>query len=72
MKQILLLVLAVLGLIALVPTESNAQVIVSVNPGYSNGYYYQHHPYYRYHHHGYYTYYHNGRSYHSEHWRNND
>ncbi len=58
MKQYLLLLLAVLGLLASIPTESNAQVSVSVNPGYSRGYYsrgyyYQRQPYYRhyYYHH---------------------
>jgi hypothetical protein len=49
MKQYLLLVLAALGLLALVPTESKAEVIISVNPGHSSGYYYQRQPYYRHH-----------------------
>jgi len=57
MKRYLLLALAVFGLVALVPTESRAQVIISVQPGYSNGYYYQGHgSYYR--HYGYHRYYH--------------
>jgi hypothetical protein len=56
MKQYLLLLLAVLGLIALVPSESKAEVTVVVRPGYSSGYYYQRQPYYR--HHYYHHYYH--------------
>ena len=59
MKQYLLLILAVFGLVALIPTESKAQVRISVGPGYSDrgnqrrayygpsdGYYYQRQPYY--------------------------
>jgi hypothetical protein len=61
MKQYLLLLLAVLGLLACVPTESQAQVAISVNPGYSRGYYYHGQPYYR---HYYYHHY-----YHRRHWR---
>jgi len=43
------------GLLALIPTESKGQVVISVRPAYSNGYYsngyyYQGQPYY---HHGY-------------------
>jgi len=44
------------GLLALIPTESKAQVVISVRPAYSNGYYYQDQPYYQgqpYYHHGY-------------------
>jgi hypothetical protein len=56
MKQYLLLVLTALGLLALLPTESKAQVSISVSPVHSGGYYYQRHPYY--HHHYYHHYYH--------------
>ena len=73
MKQYLPLVLVLLGLVALIPTQSKAQVTISVSPGYSNGYYYQHPSYYRHHRHvGYYTYYHNQRYYRSQHWHDND
>jgi len=44
------MLLAASGLLALIPTESKAQVVISVRPAYSNGYYYQGQPYY---HHGY-------------------
>ena len=47
MKRHLLLLLAAFGFLALIPTESKAQVTISVNPGYSNyGYYYQGQPRY--------------------------
>lgn len=73
MKQLLLLALAVVGLVALIPTESKAQVTISVRPGYSNGYYYQGQPYYyRHHANRYYTYHHNQRYYRSDRWHNND
>ena len=78
MKQFLLLVLAVVGLVALIPTQSKAQVIISVGPGYSNGYYsngyyYQNRPYYyRHHANRYYTYRHDQRYYRSHQWYNND
>jgi hypothetical protein len=78
MKQFLLLVLAVVGLVALIPTQSKAQVTISVGPGYSNGYYsngyyYQGQPYYyRHHANRYHTYYHNERYYRSHQWHNND
>jgi hypothetical protein len=65
MKQYLLLLLAVLGLLACVPTQSQAQVSISVNPGYSRGYYYQGQPYY-YRHPYYHHYYHH--YYHRNHW----
>ena len=60
MKQYLLLVLAALGLLALIPTESKAQVSISVSPARSSGYYYQRQPYHRHH------YYHH--YYHGHHW----
>ena len=83
MKKFLLLVLAVVGLVALIPTQSKAQVTISVGPGYSNGYYpngyypngyyYQGQPnYYRHHAHRYHTYYDNQRYYRSHQWYNND
>jgi hypothetical protein len=87
MKQYLLLVLAVFGLVALIPTESKAQVTISVGPGYSDrgyyqrrayygssaGYYDQRQPYYyREHAYRYHTYRHNQRYYHSHRWHNND
>jgi hypothetical protein len=87
MKQYLLLLLAVFGLVALIPSESKAQVTISVGPGYSDrgdqqrrayygssdGYYYQRQPYYyRGHAYRYYTYRHNQRYYRSHHWHNND
>ena len=55
MKQYFLMLLVASGLLALIPTESKAQVVISVRPAYSNGYYsngyyYQGQPYY---HHGY-------------------
>lgn len=68
MKQYLLLLLAALGLLALIPTESKAQVSISVNPGYSRGYYYQRQPYYR---HYYYRQY-SHHYYHRHHWHNDD
>jgi hypothetical protein len=49
MKQYLLLVLAALGLLALLPTESQAEVSVYVSPARSGGNYYQRHPYYHHH-----------------------
>jgi len=52
MKQFLLLVLSIVGLLALIPSESKAQVIV-VAPGHSGGYYHRH-----YYHHYYHRYYH--------------
>jgi hypothetical protein len=64
MKHYLLLVLAALGLLALVPTESKAQVSISVSPAGSGGYYYQRHPYYHQH------YYHH--YYHHYHWHHYD
>jgi len=64
MKQYLLLVLAALGLLALIPTESKAQVSISVGPARSHGYYYQRQPYYRHH------YYHH--YYHRHHWHHYD
>jgi hypothetical protein len=87
MKQYLLLILAVFGLVALIPTESKAQVTISIGPGYSergyytrrayygssDGYYYQRQPYYyREHAYRYYTYRHNQRYYRSHRWHNND
>ena len=62
---------AILGLLAFIPMESQAQVIISVRPGYSNGYYsngyyyqrrptYYHHVYHRYHY------------YHAHYWHHND
>jgi hypothetical protein len=87
MKQYLPLLLAVFGLVALIPLESKAQVTISVGPGYSDpgdhqrrayygssdGYYYQRQPYYyREHAYRYYTYRHNQRYYRSHHWHNND
>ena len=63
MKQTLLLILAVFALLALFPTQSDAQVTIVVRPGYSNGYYYQGRPYYRHH------YYHH---YYRHHWQYND
>jgi hypothetical protein len=70
MKRPFLLLLAAFGLLALIPTESKAQVSVTVSPGYSNhGYYYQGQPYY---HRGYHRYYyHRNLSYHRWH-RYND
>jgi hypothetical protein len=63
MKQHFLL-LATLGFLALAPTESKAQVSITVSPGYSNhGYYYQGQPYYYRGHHRYYNYHHNQRYY---------
>jgi hypothetical protein len=53
MKQYFTLVLAILGLLALIPSESKAEVIV-VAPGHSGGYYYHRH----YYHHSYHHYYH--------------
>ena len=45
MKKYLFLLLFASGLVALIPTESKAQVTISVGPGYSNrGYYYQGQP----------------------------
>ena len=63
-KYIFLLLFAS-GLVALIPTESKAQVTISVGPGYSNrGYYYQNQPYYyRGQAHKYYSYRHNERYY---------
>jgi hypothetical protein len=87
MKQYLLLLLAVLGLVALIPSEAKAQVTISVGPGYSDrgdyqhrayygssdGYYYQRQPYYyREHAYRYYTYRHNQRYYRSHHRHDND
>ena len=78
MKQFLLLVLAAVGLVALIPTQSKAQVTISVGPGYSNGYYpngyyYQGQPYYyRHHANRYHTYHYNQRYYRSHQWYNND
>lgn len=78
MKQFLLLVLAVVGLVALIPTQSKAQFTISVGPGYSNGYYpngyyYQGQPYYyRHHANRYHTYHYNQRYYRSHQWYNND
>jgi hypothetical protein len=87
MKQCLFLVLAVFGLIALIPTESKAQVTISVGPAYSDrgyyqrrayygssdGDYYQRQPYYyREHAYRYHTYRHNQRYYRSHRWHNND
>jgi hypothetical protein len=46
MKQFLLLLLAVLGLVALIPTESKAQLTISIGPGYSDRGYYQRRAYY--------------------------
>jgi hypothetical protein len=57
MKHYLLAALAILGLVALIPTESQAQVFVSIQPGYSSGYYYHGQPYY-YRNHRYHHYYH--------------
>ena len=64
MKQYLLLILAALGLLALIPTESKAQVSISVGPERSNGYYYQRQDYHRHH------YYHH--YYHGHHWHDHD
>jgi hypothetical protein len=87
MKQYLLLVLAVFGLIALIPTESKAQITISVGPAYSDrgyyqrrayygssdGDYYQRQPYYyREHAYRYHSYSHNQRYYRSHRWHNND
>jgi hypothetical protein len=73
MKQFLLLVLAVVGLVALIPTQSKAQVTISVGPGYSNGYYDQGQPYYyRHYANRYYPYHYNQRYYRSHQWHNND
>ena len=87
MKQFLLLFLAVLGLVALSPTESKAQVTISFGTGHSDrgyyprrayygsseGYYYQRQPYYyREHAYRYHTYRHNDRYYRSHRWHNND
>jgi hypothetical protein len=88
MKPYLPLLLAIFGLVALLPSESKAQVTISVGSGYSdpgdhqrrayygssdNGYYYQRQPYYyREHAYRYYTYRHNQRYYRSHHWHNND
>jgi hypothetical protein len=58
MKQYLLTLLVASGLLALIPTESKAQVVISLRPSSSDGYYYQDQPryyhgydhrYYRYH-----------------------
>jgi hypothetical protein len=82
MKQYLLLLLAVFGLAALIPTESKAQVTISVGPGYSDrgyyqrrayyvssaGYYYKHQPYYYREH----AYRHNQRYYRWHRWHDND
>jgi hypothetical protein len=82
MKRYLLLILAVFGLVALIPTESKAQITISVGPGYSergyyprrayygssDGYYYQRQPYYSREH----TYRHNQRYYRSHRGHNND
>ena len=46
MKQYLVLILIVFGLVALIPTESKAQVTISVGPGYSDPGYYQRRAYY--------------------------
>jgi hypothetical protein len=87
MKQCLLLVLAVLGLLALIPTESKAQVAISVRPGYSDrgynqprayygssdSYYYQRQPYYyRHDANRYYPYRHDQRYYRTHRWHNDD
>jgi hypothetical protein len=78
MKQFLLLVLTVVGLVALIPTQSKAQVTISVGPAYSNGYYSngyydQGQPYYHRHHaNRYYPYHYNQRYYRSHQWYNND
>ena len=63
-KYIFLLLFAS-GLVALIPTESKAQVTISVGPGCSHrGYYYQNQPYYyRGQAHKYYSYRHNERYY---------
>jgi hypothetical protein len=66
MKKFLLLALAISGLLALIPSESKAQVTVVVSPGHSSGYYYQRQPYY--HRHYYHHYYH--RYYHGHYWHN--
>ena len=84
-KQYLLLLLIALGLVALVPTESKAQVTISVGPGYSDrGYYprrayygssdgyYDQRQYYREHAYRYYTYHHNQRYYRSHRWHHQD
>jgi hypothetical protein len=64
------LLLAASGLLALIPTESKAQVSVTVSPGYSNrGYYYRGQPYYYRGYHRYY--YHHNLGYHRWH-RYND
>ena len=78
MKQFFLLVLAVVGLVALIPTQSKAQVTISIGPGYSNGYYsngyyYRGQPYYyRHHANRYYNYHHNEGYYRSHQWYNHD
>lgn len=69
MKQYLLIALAVLSLVALIPTESKADVVISVRPAHPNGYYYQNQPSY-YRHHVYHRYYHH--YYHGHHWHDND
>ena len=71
MNKYLLLMAAILGLLVFLPTESQAQVTISVRPGYSNGYYsngyyYQRQP--TYYHHGYHRYHH----YHAHYWHHND
>ena len=73
MKQYLLLVLAVFGLVALIPTESKAQVTISLGSGYSDRGYYQRQPYY-YREHAYrsYPYRHNQGYYRSHRSHNND
>jgi hypothetical protein len=73
MKQYLLLVLAVFGLAALIPTESKAQVTISLGSGYSDRGYYQRQPYYnREHAYRHYTYRHDQRYYRLQRWHNND
>jgi len=86
-RRKILLLLAVFGLVTLIPTESKAQVTISVGPGYSDrgyyqcraydgssdGYYYQRQPYY-YREHAYrdHTYRDNQRYYRWHRWHNND
>ena len=58
MKHYLLLVLALLGLVAFLPTDSRAAVVVVVQPGYHTSYYqghrhYYHHDYHRHYWHNY-------------------
>jgi hypothetical protein len=67
MKKFLLLLLVLVGLVAWLPTESKAQVVIAVRPAYSNGYYYQGQPYYRH-----YPYRHYHHYYRSHRWHHDD